>query len=530
MYNSASNRHHQLTEGKLDTSEDEWMALIEEFEAIVAANPGGDWADDAQYAIGSCWIWLSKDSDPTSLQHAIKALGKLLKNYPDTPFAADANYWIGNCHLRLGDNDRAVIYYQRILNDYFHRPISDLAQFNLAQIYETQNNPAVALAMYQSVTERSSNPALAAAAEERIRSLQLGRAPSDSTALEPESINSLGLDMPSERRSLVPPAKKPPDKPIITTAPHPETDDERVRTEDQPVPHGALPDEVETDDSPSTDIQSETIAPASENQEIRPKTNEKRSPARNVENSRAKHDVNLTLPRQLGLEVKTVVIDPGHGGKDTGAISDSHVHEKGVVLELALILRDLLVDRGYDVRLTRERDIYLPLRERTRMATMQGADLFVSVHANHAAHTGASGIETYYLALASDETAQHTAARENSGAGYGIKELDKLVTKIIAESKSVESRRLAQCIQTQLIASTKAIDRGVKHAPFVVLIGTKVPAVLVEIGFLSHPTEAEKLTKKTYQREVAEAIAKGIDRYVSSNPITPIKVDGGINE
>ena len=530
MYNTASNRHHQLTEGKLDTSEDEWMELIEEFEAIVAADPSGDWADDAQYAIGSCWIWLSKDSDTASLQHAIKALEKLLKNYPDTPFAADANYWIGNCHLRLGDEDRAVIYYQRILNDYFHRPISDLAQFNLAQIYETQNNPAVAIAMYQSVTERSSNPALAAAAEERIRSLRLGRAPSDATALEPESINSLGLDMPSERRSLVPPAKKPPDKPIITAAPHPETDDERVRTEDQPMPHGALPDEVETDGSPSTDIQSETTAPASENQEIRPKTNERRSPARNTENSRAKPGVNLTLPRQLGLEVKTVVIDPGHGGKDTGAISDSHVHEKGVVLELALILRDLLVDRGYDVRLTRERDIYLPLRERTRMATMQGADLFVSVHANHAAHTGASGIETYYLALASDETAQHTAARENSGAGYGIKELDKLVTKIIAESKSVESRRLAQCIQTQLIASTKAIDRGVKHAPFVVLIGTKVPAVLVEIGFLSHPTEAEKLTKKTYQREVAEAIAKGIDRYVSSNPITPIKVDGGINE
>lgn len=104
------------------------------------------------------------------------------------------------------------------------------------------------------------------------------------------------------------------------------------------------------------------------------------------------------------------------------------------------------------------------------------------------------------------------------------------MTQILTESKSEESYHLAECIQTQLITSTKAIDRGVKHAPFVVLIGAKVPAVLVEIGFLSHPVEAEKLMKKAYQRDIAQAIAKGIDRYVSNESQTTIKVDGGVKE
>ena len=445
LYASASNRHHQLAKGEGAGSEGEWISLIEEFEAIVAINPDGEWADDAQYAIGSCRIWLSKGADLGSLQHAIDALEKLLKNYPDTPLAADAHYWIGNCYLQLGDANRAATHYQKVINDYFDQTVSELAQFNLAQIYEKQNNLAAAIRLYRSVAERSNDSPLVAWADEHLRSLQSGHASSD-----------------------------------------------------------------------SNDI----------------KKNKGRGPTRDAlaENSRGNLDIHPTLSKQLGLEVKTIVIDPGHGGKDTGAVRGRGYQEKGIVLDLSIMLRDLLVDRGYSVRLTRETDIYLSLQERTQMATMQGADLFISIHANFASRTGASGIETYYLALASDATARHTAARENRGAGYGINELDKLVTQILTESKSEESYHLAECIQTQLITSTKAIDRGVKHAPFVVLIGAKVPAVLVEIGFLSHPVEAEKLMKRAYQLDIAEAIAKGIERYVSSESQTTIKVDGGVKE
>ena len=506
------------------------MALIKEFETVVAANPSGEWADDAQYAIGSCWIWLSKGTDPVRIRHAIHALEKLLENYPDTPLVADAHYWLGTCHFQLGDNNHAVIHFQKVINDFFSHSISELAQFDLARIYEKQNNLAVAISMYESVSERSSNSHLVTRAEGRIRSLRFGLT-SDTTESELEEISSLGRDMPSERRSLAPPTDEFLAMPIIT-APPPKTDDENDRTEGQSVPQILLSDEVEIASLPSTDGQFETAAPTSERRTTQSQKNERRNPVRSLipEKPPANADANLTLPRQLGLEVKTVVIDPGHGGKDPGAISNSQVYEKSVVLELSLILRDLLVSRGYNVRLTRDNDIYLPLRERTRKATMQGADLFISIHANAAFHTGASGVETYYLALASDETAKRTAARENSDAGYGIKELDKLVREILKESKSVESRRLAQCVQTQLASSTRATDRGVKHAPFVVLIGTKVPAILVEVGFLSHTIEADKLTKKAYQHSIAEAIANGIDRYVSSDSETTVRGDRSGNE
>ena len=388
------------------------MALIKEFETVVAVNPSGEWADDAQYAIGSCWVWLSKGTDPVRIRHAIDALQKLLDDYPDTPLVADAHYWLGTCRFQLGDNNHATIHFQKVINDFFNHSISELAQFDLARIYEKQNNLAVAISMYESVSERSSNSHLVTRTEERIRNLRLGLI-SDSTESELEEISSLGRNMTSERRSLAPPTDELLVMPVIT-APPPKTDDEHDRTEGQSVPQILLSDEVEIASLPSTDGQFETTAPTSERRTTQSQKNERRNPVRNVipKKSQTSPGTNLTLPRQLGLEVKTVVIDPGHGGKDPGAISNSQVHEKSVVLELSLILRDLLVSRGYKVRLTRESDIYLSLRERSRKATMQGADLFISIHANAAFNTGASGVETYYLALASDEMAKRTAARE----------------------------------------------------------------------------------------------------------------------
>lgn len=506
------------------------MALINEFETVIAANPSGEWADDAQYAIGSCWIWLSKGTDPVRIRYAIDALEKLLVNYTDTLLVADAHYWLGSCHFQLGDDNRATIHYQRVTNEYFNHSMSELAQFNLARIYEKQKNLAVAISMYQSVAKRTNNAQLGTRAEERIRNLRLGLTP-ESGESEREKIDSLGTNMPSVRRSLGRQSDELPVVPFMA-APPPKTDGEKFRTKGQSIPQIVLSDEVEIANLPTSDNQLEVAAPISEKRTTQPQKIETHRPEQDVhgENPPTNFGGNLTLPRQLGLEVKTVIIDPGHGGKDPGAISNSQVYEKSVVLELSLMLRDLLVSQGYNVRLTRDSDIYLSLRERTRKATMQGADLFISIHANAAANTGASGVETYYLALASDETAQRTAARENSGAGYGIKELDKLVTKILKESKSVESRRLAQYIQTELVDATNTISRGVKHAPFVVLIGTKVPAVLVEVGFLSHQEEARKLTNKAYKRNIAEAIARGIDRYVSSRSVTAVKGDGGINE
>ena len=223
-----------------------------------------------------------KTTGPARIQNAIEALEKLLQGYPDTPLAADAHYWLGDCYLQLGDDNRAAIHYQKVTNDYFDQLISEQSQFKLARIYEDQNNLAVAISMYQSLVEISNNPTTVAQARKRIRSLRLGRVPSDLSALEPEAVDSLGLNMPSERRSLGPPTEKLPVKSVTTAVPHPDTDDEKIRTESKSVPQEAPPDDIEASDIPSDDIQSETTAPTSKKRIPQPWKNERRVPVQNA--------------------------------------------------------------------------------------------------------------------------------------------------------------------------------------------------------------------------------------------------------
>ena len=224
------------------------------------------------------------------------------------------------------------------------------------------------------------------------------------------------------------------------------------------------------------------------------------------------------MVQQLGLGVKTVVIDPGHGGKDPGAVS-RYGAEKTVVLQVTRMLSDELTAHGYQVYLTRETDQTTSLNERTALVNRMDADLFLSLHANASPKKDAAGIETYYLALGSDQTSKMVAMRENAGMQQSIKELESLVSTILKGSKSQESRRLAEIVQQQLVEKTEAKNRGVKHAPFIVLTGTKIPAILIEIGFISNPEEAAQLKTATYQRQIAEAIAEGINRYAKQTPL-----------
>ena len=161
-----------------------------------------------------------------------------------------------------------------------------------------------------------------------------------------------------------------------------------------------------------------------------------------------------------------------------------------------------------------------PSSRRIRTPTCSSA-----FHANASISRKVTGIETYYLALASDESARITAMRENAGAKFSMKELDALVGRILKETKSTESRRLAQFIQAQLTSGKQVKNRGVKHAPFVVLIGTKVPAVLVEVGFISNPQEGKKLTTKAYQRQLATSIAEGIEAIYQKYPAGQLRTN-----
>jgi N-acetylmuramoyl-L-alanine amidase len=226
-----------------------------------------------------------------------------------------------------------------------------------------------------------------------------------------------------------------------------------------------------------------------------------------------------SLTRALGLKIGHIVVDAGHGGHDTGTIGPNGLMEKDLVLDVALRLGRLLETRlGADVVYTRDDDTFIPLETRTAVANEHQADLFISVHANSSHDPSARGVETYYLNFTSNPDALEVAARENAVSQKSIFELQDLVKKITLKDKIEESRELASDVQKSLYGGlagrhSTLRDRGVKKAPFVVLIGANMPSILAEISFVSNPTDAAKLETPEYRQKIAESLYKGIAKY-----------------
>jgi N-acetylmuramoyl-L-alanine amidase len=234
------------------------------------------------------------------------------------------------------------------------------------------------------------------------------------------------------------------------------------------------------------------------------------------------------LIRALGLKIGKIVIDPGHGGHDTGTIGPHGLEEKDLVLDVALRLGKLLEQRlGADVVYTRQDDTFVPLEERTAIANQAQADLFVSVHANSSHDPDARGVETYYLNFTTSSDALEVAARENAVSDQSIHQLQQLVKTIALQEKVEESREFAADVQHSLYAglagrSAAIRDRGVKKAPFVVLIGAQMPSILAEISFVSNPQDEHKLRSPAYRQRIAQSLYRGISRYASG--LSGIKV------
>ena len=230
-----------------------------------------------------------------------------------------------------------------------------------------------------------------------------------------------------------------------------------------------------------------------------------------------------SLTRALGLKVGRIVLDAGHGGSDTGTISRSGLAEKDLVLDVAMRLGKLLEQRmNSEVIYTRTEDVYVPLEERTRLANEHRADLFLSIHANSSRYRDAAGMETFYLDFSKSQYDLEVAARENASSAKSVYELSDLVKKIAMQEKVGESREFAQKLQTEGYAlaakrhGKQLRNRGVKKAPFAVLIGASMPSVLAEIGFLTHAKEEQLLKRGDYRRELAEALCRGITGYMDS--------------
>jgi N-acetylmuramoyl-L-alanine amidase len=228
-----------------------------------------------------------------------------------------------------------------------------------------------------------------------------------------------------------------------------------------------------------------------------------------------------SLIRALGLKIGRIVVDAGHGGHDTGTIGPHGLQEKDLVLDVATRLGKLLEQKlGAEVVYTRDDDTFIPLETRTAIANKHEADLFISVHANSSRDPKARGVETYYLNFTSDSDALEVAARENAVSEKSVFELSDLVKKIAMKEKIEESREFAADVQgalfTGLSLKTAGLrNRGVKKAPFVVLIGANMPSILAEISFVSNPQDERRLKTPEYRQKIAESLFKGVSKYAN---------------
>ncbi|HMD85932.1 MAG TPA: N-acetylmuramoyl-L-alanine amidase [Terriglobia bacterium] len=229
-----------------------------------------------------------------------------------------------------------------------------------------------------------------------------------------------------------------------------------------------------------------------------------------------------TLTRALGLKIGRIVIDPGHGGHDTGTIGPTGLEEKEVVLDVGLKLKKLLEQNtGCEVVMTRSDDTFIPLEERTAIANEKSADVFVSIHANASRDMSARGIETYYLNFTTSPDALEVAARENATSQEAVHQLQDLIKKIAMTEKIEESQDFARQVQREVYTRVTKVsgaqrDRGTKKAPFVVLIGANMPSVLAEISFLTNPHDERLLKRSDYREKIAYALYEGILGYVKN--------------
>lgn len=241
--------------------------------------------------------------------------------------------------------------------------------------------------------------------------------------------------------------------------------------------------------------------------------------------------IDIDGERQAASVKKRIVLDPGHGGHDPGAVGPKNLYEKDVVLDIALKLKKILVsDPNLEIFLTRETDIFIPLEQRTTIAISKRADLFLSIHANASPRRDAKGIETYFLNWTNDEEAMKVAARENAISLKKMKKmsegkdvLDVMLNSLRRDNKRDESLKLANIVHQNMVSGlnksySHIVDHGVKQALFYVLFGADMPSVLVEVSFISNPLEEKLLAKDGYRFELAKSIASGINKYMTAVP------------
>ncbi len=239
-----------------------------------------------------------------------------------------------------------------------------------------------------------------------------------------------------------------------------------------------------------------------------------------------------SLNKQISHKISKIVIDPGHGGKDPGAIGPHGEEEKNITLSIASRLAKLLREKGFEVYLTRDDDTFIPLEERTTFANKKKADLFISIHVNSNPKKSLNGVETYFLNMTKDDYAIKVAAKENETTTKSISDLQFILQDLELNSKINESSKFATYVQNAIITTHGQLNHpcqnhGVKQALFYVLVGAQMPAIPIETGFITNPSECKLLQKESYQNSIIEGIIKGVNAYADNEANPGVKAASG---
>jgi len=558
LYRRADEIYEGLLDGKIKSSRRNWNSVIRQFSDIVENHPKSRVADDAQYRMGLCYVQAHELLE-NSPQKAIKAFEYLVKRYPDSDLVDDARYWKAYAHSLRKDYRRAIDEYEKFADEY---PQSEFHKQSIQQMKECRaklgDQEKIRTETPSIAKERTAKPPPVA-----VRSTEESRSEASAKHTDPvqretppPDISTVPAKEPGIRQQHTIPVKQGELSYIEKIRFHSGSEFTRVTVDLS----GAVKYKVgrlEDPDRLYIDIQMTFVDPAKQTIEVGDTVVKKIRAAQFDENtarivldlkqiqsynvsclkepdrividiygsgdsdvappkdSSSGRSQPVPLVKQLGLKVRTIVIDPGHGGEDPGAVSKSGLQEKLIVLDVAKRLKKLLENKGsYQVHLTRETDVFIPLEKRTAFANQKGADIFISLHINSHKSRRARGIETYYLSLASDEEARATAALENASAGKSIKDLSSLLRNILRGAKVEESRELARTVQSQLCQHTGSNDRGIRRAPFIVLIGAESPSILVEMGFMSNILDESLLRSSEYKDKLARALMEAVEDYV----------------
>ena len=529
LYQAARQDYHNLLESpEKRKHRDQWEKVIQAFEAISLRFPDSNRADDSLYNAGQLTVKLhdiSRSSKDT--REALRLYERLAREYPRSRYADDAQYMIGEVHRKVtGSAEEAYEAYEAVPRLFPRGDMVPKARERLALL---------PIPAKHNVAAPSAEPVKQPPAKVVKKKLKKGpaRVLGVRHRVKDDYVRVvIDVDRPVEykKHALTQPSRVYVSLHNALFSPKMERTPIRLSKGDlkairmgQYEPYKAR---IVLDFARMEQVHVFTLT--NPDRIVMDVAQDQAVLERLVNINRIKEnlkepDPSPTLSEQLGMKVSKVVIDAGHGGKDPGCIGKSGLMEKDLTLDIALRLKSLLEEKlGLHVIMTRDRDVFVPLEERTEIANRAKADLFLSIHVNAAKNRNLRGVETWFLDLAASEHAKQVAARENSYSTKAMSDLETILNDLLLNNKTQESSRLAEILQGALTSDLSQAYRsvknlGVKGAPFMVLQGAKMPSVLSEVSFISNPTEEKRLKNEQYRRTIALGLYKGIQSFVRAS-------------